>query len=275
MKLLVASDLSARSDRALRRGLALAKAHGAKVDVVTVVDADLPGEVVTDSLALKQKALTGIVAAEPLAAEVEVTVKAIAGDPVETLPGLAKEGGYDLVVVGRHRARGFLDMLKETTVERLVRSLSTPVLLVVDPTVGPYERVLAPVAFSPACAASLRVVRELVPEAELSILHAVHIPFAGLTNEGPNGGLAEAVNREEVEAMKLWMGAEDLPDDLPEVQFVRGGVGTVIQGQIEAIRPSLIAVGAHTRNGPALFTLGGSAAELVRNPPCDVLLARP
>ena len=43
--LLILSDLSIRSDRAVRRGLGLAASHGAKVTLFSVVDDGLPEDV--------------------------------------------------------------------------------------------------------------------------------------------------------------------------------------------------------------------------------------
>ena len=39
--------------------------------------------------------------------------------------------------------------------------------------------------------------------------------------------------------------------------------------------PDLIALGAHTRSGLSPYTLGSFAANLVRHPPTDLLLAHP
>lgn len=50
-RIMIASDLSERSDRALRRGLSLAAGVNAEVTLVTIVDEAFPVEIADDLLA--------------------------------------------------------------------------------------------------------------------------------------------------------------------------------------------------------------------------------
>jgi nucleotide-binding universal stress UspA family protein len=128
-----------------------------------------------------------------------------------------------------------------------------------------------PVCFSPACAAALVAADAIAPGAELTALHAWLAPFAGLTG-GAGSDMARAVEAETRALAADWAGR--LPAGLPAPRLEQGGVVEVLERELAAAAPDLVAIGAHTRPGPALHRLGGFAAELIRRPPCDLLVTR-
>lgn len=272
-KILVATDLSERSDRAVRRAMRIAKDHQGTCLVLHVVDDAMPPSLAEKVHREAQVELERFVEAEK--GETEATVEVLTGDPVDAIPGRARSWGADLIVLGLHRPRAMLDYLRETTMERLVRLLDTPVLLVHEHADHDYRRVLAPVSFSPACAAALKTARVLAPEADISAFHAIYLPFSGLTGEQPGGAMDRELSAEAETARIKWREQENLPDDLCEVTTVTGSFYDMLASQLEAHKPDLIALGAHTRGGLAPYTLGAFAAKLVRNPPTDLLLAQP
>lgn len=270
-RILVATDLSERSDRAIRRALRLAAEFGAQCHVLHVVDDTLPQDL-----------------AEPFRAEAEVRLRrfvghnrgeataeayALFGDPLIVVPAEAQRLEADLVVLGLHRPRAFLDGLRETTMERLVRLLRQPVLLVRDPADHAYGRVLVPVSFSPACATALRTAQALAPLGEIEAFHAVYLPYSGLTGEGPGGAMERGLTREAKAVCDDWRKQHDLSGPVARVRFTSGGLWRVFQRKLKATHPDLVAIGAHTRGPLAVHTLGSFAADLVRNPPADLLLA--
>jgi nucleotide-binding universal stress UspA family protein len=271
--ILVATDLSERSDRAVRRALRLAEAFGASCHVVHVVDDSLPGDL-----------------SEPLRVEAEIRLRrfvehnrggadayarAVCGDPLVVLPSEARALEADLVVLGLHRPRAFLDRLRETTMERLARLLTQPVLLVRNTADHDYSRVLVPVSFSPACTAALKAAHTLAPDATISAFHAVYLPFSGLTGEGPGGAMDRELTGEAKAVCDAWRKANGLTGPEGRVSFITGGLREVFQRQLNAAKPELVALGAHTRGPLAHFTLGSFAADLLRDPPTDLLLAHP
>ncbi len=272
MKLfLVASDLSERSDRAVQRGLRLAKTHGAACHVLHVVDEDLPADIAAQIRAAAAERLADQVLS--LDGGAAATTEAVIGDPILAIVDAAHARGADLVVFGTHRPRAFLDILRETTVERMVRLVAPPALVVRNPAKRDYARVLVPVSFSHACAKALSTARTLLPEAEISAFHAVHLPFAGLTHERPGGPMDRELTAEAEEVRTDWCATQGLPDALCDVAPITGSLGQVMDHRIQAFKPDLIALGAHTRGRLAAHTLGSFAAELLRNPPTDLLLA--
>lgn len=271
--ILVATDLSERSDRAVKRAIRIARDHGAQCHVLHVVDDAIPGDMADKQRADAEARLGRFLAHEDAGDFAKPSV--VVGDPLNEIPAEARTVGADLVVLGLHRRRPILDALRETTMERLVRLLDAPVLIVRDPADHAYGTILAPVSFSTACATALKAARGLSPEAKIAAFHAIHLPFSGLTGEQPGGPMDRALT-EEAEIMRAkWCDTQGLPEDLCQVTPVSGSFYEMVSSQVEAMKPDLIAIGAHTRSGIALHSLGGFTASLMRNPPTDLLVARP
>jgi len=204
-----------------------------------------------------------------------VQVETVIGDPVLTIAHTARRLDADLVVFGLHRPRPFFDGFCETSVERMVRLTRRPALLVRDPADHDYARILAPVSFSSACARALATARALAPDAEIAAFHAVHLPFAGFTRETPGGAMDREMTAEATATRDHWCSAQGLPQELCAVTPMSGSFGEVVDRQILAFKPHLIALGTHTRARFSTHKLGSFAAQMLRDPPADILLAHP
>ncbi len=271
-RILVATDMSARSVRAMERGFELAARLGAELRVVSVVDAalesgladGLAGEV-TRQLRAQAEDLGGPV---ELTAEVAVRI----GDPSAAILEAARETDADLVVVGLHRHRPVIDALRETTVERVIRLSHLPVLLVHDAPAGGYARVVCPVDFSAASAAAATAALAVAPGAEVTLFHAFH---ALHTRHGAVSG-GDLPFRHEAEAeYAAWIATRPALRDLPEPELIEGALEPAFEEVFARVQPDLIAVGAHSRPPLVRMLVGSFATELIRSPPADVLVCHP
>ncbi len=267
--LLVASDLSSRGDRAIERAAQLAAASGAALVIVHVIDGDLPEEA---AKALTKKAQSWLATtAERAGAHARIMVRA--GDASHDIHALADEIGAGLVVLGTHRSRPLMDLFRETTVERLVRMGRQPTLIVRDPVGGPYGSILLAMDFSPAAARAGALARQISPGARLHGFHAIHVPFQGITDiHGHATDIGFQVREAEAELAAWGRGAD--PDVAEATEVEAGALHEVLERQVARHAPDLLALGAHGRSGKAPFLLGSFANDLMRNAPCDVLIAR-
>lgn len=269
---LAATDLSTRSDRAVQRALRLSAKLKLPCRIVSVVDNDLPGDMLAERM--KEVAHRLHRFTESLSAPGQVvTSTVVAGDPHHAILEQAEAHDATLLVLGLHRSRPFLDLIRDTTMVRIVRGSLRPVLLVNDPADHDYARVLVPVSFSPSCAAALRMAGTIAPDAELRSFHAVPIPFQGLTGDGPGSDMARALCDEAAKERDAWTATLDPATNPPEIEIISGG-RTETMARMAAGRPDLIAVGAHTRSGFSPNVLGSFVTDLIVTPPCDVLVAR-
>ena len=194
-RLLVATDLSGPSLRAVDRALELARERGAACTVLHAMGMDLEGawrellgeqaETVSARAVERQReALGRLVADRERRLGVRAQVRIERGFATDAVPAFAEALDAALVVVGAH-GHGFLQrVLLGSTSSALLRKCRRPVLVVKAPTHGPYRRALVPVDFSPGSEAAIRFVRQAMPSTELVLLHVLDVPFESLLRLG-------------------------------------------------------------------------------------------
>jgi len=271
---IVATDLSPRGDRAVGRAFDLAARHGARLSLVHVTDDALPEPMAGTMRDEAQKCLSRFAATRPGAGDVRHETRAILGDPAEAIVREAGHTGADLVILGLHRARAFFDSVRETTMERIVRHCARPVLLVRDPADHAYAGILAAVDFTPASMTALNVAARLAPGAALHAVHAVHVPYHRFSGPAGQAEAAAPFLNEARNELARWRSGADLPEALGDVEIVEGPIGSTLLRRVGAGKADLLCLGAHGRAGISRAILGSVAMDLIRTPPCDLLIAR-
>lgn len=187
-RILVASDLSARSERALRRAFLIAEEKDAELAVLSVVDEDLPAAAQAKLREAAEEEL-GRLCRSISPRPHRMTV--VTGEPVSAILDEAGRMEAELIVLGRHRVRPVWDMFAGSTMERVARRCRCAALLVTDPADHAYRTVLCGIDLSPASAAAARTAAALAPEAVIQGFHAVHVPYRGLVAPGPDARTLE------------------------------------------------------------------------------------
>ncbi len=111
--ILVATDMSPRSDRAVQRAFDLGRVHNLPVTVLSILDDAMPPDL-TDILHAKAELQVERFVAS-LSAGVTHNIIVRTGDPTEEILHHAHNDPDCLLVMGVHRPRPFLDALRETT----------------------------------------------------------------------------------------------------------------------------------------------------------------
>ena len=273
--LLATTDLSARSDLALRRAMRLARERGARLIVAHVVDDAPPPAIAEAHRDAARATLERFL--ESLSDGVETELIVAFGDPTADIVALVETRRPDLLVMGTHRTRPFLDALRETTAQRIVRLTECPVLMVRDRDDHDYAHVIAATDFSPGSSAAIRLAADLSPGARITPVHAFHVPYSGLVATTPEGAneVEKSFRIEAVEQEARWRDREVLPEGLGPTTIQPGSVLQVLEAEVRRTGATLVTAGAHGRVGGIRAILGSVATDLLRMPPCDVLIARP
>jgi len=270
-RILVASDLSSRSERAVRRAMLLAKESGARLAVVTAIDGDLPMSV---GLALKKSAADELSRLCRSISDYPAEIFVDVGETVDVVLQLAEKIDADLIVLGVHRDRPFWDMFSGTTMERVIRATERPVLLVKDPVERAYERILCGIDLSPACSAAAKFSAEIAPNADLVAFHAVHVPYRGFMVHSESTNALQPFLAEAQADLDSWWATAEMPTNCEKPVAEVDSLGRSFATKFDGLKPDLIAVGAHGRAAIAPTILGGFTENLVRKPPADVLIVR-
>lgn len=143
-KILIAVDDSPYSDRAVQTGYSLARATGAEVTLVHVVDITLTaGDMMSGAFAPEilqsvkesgESLLAGL--SENYGAGVQTRTCMPDDRPVQGILKIAEEWGPDLIVLGTHGRTGLDHLLMGSVAEQVVRKSKWPVLVVPKPNVA-------------------------------------------------------------------------------------------------------------------------------------------
>ena len=260
--IIAASDLTPLSQEVAGRALSVAAQLGARVVLAHAV---APGAAATD-VEKARTALNTALCGRP--AEVRI----LRGPPEIALRDLCRAEDGALVVLGLHKFRRVLDMLGLTTMERIVLRAPVPVLIAHRPAVRAYRTVLSSTDFAPACAAALKAAARIAaPDAEF---HAIHALQLGLRDKFSHGGVQNSRAMTAAHALsRAFVAMPGLPALRYPPEIVPGGVHEVLSFRLEELQPDLLAIGTHSGRDPE--TLGNYARDLMREPPTDVVVAKP
>ena len=277
-RLLAATDLSSRSDRAVRRAADLAQSFGAELLLLHVVDDDQPVSLIAaarrEVTSLLRQAAVGL----PELSAVAPRVLVEEGDAFDGIIRAAEKHAVDLVVLGTHRRRLLQDILVGTTIERVIRLGSRPVLMVNRLPTAPYRRILAAVDPEEGSAHALRsaAVLGLLDGADLTVLHAFDLP-------GKRGLFLGDVPAERIEC-HLSATAREVRADLtrflaaaglvppPTIIAEEGRPASVIKDEVKRLRPDLLLIGAGRHGALRRAFLGSVASEVIADTDYDILI---
>lgn len=244
---IAATDLSPRSSEVALRARTLSQTLGARLILAHVGDADAP------------------------VPRLEAETRLLAGQPAEALADLARVEGASLIVLGLHRERRVLDLLRLTTMERIVLAAPCPVLIAHRPGGVAYRSVLAPTDFSEGSAAALRAAARIAPGARMHAIHALQMRLGARAAPG-HAEFEAAMTRAEA-AQARFLALPGLPSLAEPPLIVPGGVHEVLAFRAAELAADLVCIGAHSGRDPEV--LGNYARDLMRAPPTDLLVAKP
>ena len=280
--ILVATDFSERSDRALRRATLLAKMSGAKLVLVHGVDDDQPDRL-ADSARRQAQALIEEMAASVMSLDgIACEGLVVAGAVDEAVAAAAEEKDAELLVVGSHRQRPFHDVFLGTTVDRILRRSLRPVLMAKATPAGPHHRVLFATAMSEGCENAIRTARELglLNGARLSVLHVFAAPGQELmlhASASTKEVLAYVENERSRATAKLetWLEQTGLSTDVRLAELAEVATAETIADCAQESKADLIVLGTQARSSLRRFVLGSVAQGVLRAARSDVFVVPP
>ena len=171
--LLVATDLSDRSERAQRRATLLARRHGLAIRLIHVIDAEQPDALIDSqhdqATSILQRLARTIETSDGIGCSTDVRT---AGS-VEAGIHSAVNDETRLVILGSHRKRPFRDLFLGGTSERIIAHAERPVLIVQGPPIEDYRKVLLTTDLSAGSreAADQLAGQSLIADASVMVLH--------------------------------------------------------------------------------------------------------
>ncbi|MDP1965388.1 MAG: universal stress protein [Reyranella sp.] len=281
-KLLVATDFSTRSDRAIRRAILLAKRHGAGIILVHAIDDDQPQRIAeaelnaaTDLLIEQARTLREIDG-------VPCDWRVVPGEPFEAIARAGDEVAADLVVLGAHRRLALRGIFVGTTAERTIRTGRLPILMANAVPAGPYRRMLIAVDLSAGSGDAVRAVGTLGLDMglEVGVVHVFEAPGnslvvrAAMTQTQSEAYLTDQEAQAASELSAFLRGLNVQPARWVLKPYSSSAADAICAAAREA-SADLVVVGTRGRTGFEKFLLGSVAEEVLRVSDCDVLAVPP
>lgn len=277
MAVIVASDLTHRSQAALRRGADLARILGRPLHVIHVVSKTLSeGErraAIEGGKAILERSCAGLGAP----AVIEVS----AGDARQDIARYALDCGGTLMVVGLHdESKDGLFWRGDSTTTHIIHSSPLPVLIVTGDGARPYRKAVVGVDFSVFSRSAIRHAAEIAPDASLHLVHAYQVPFRlrlgseAYLNE-VQGQARQAFDDFMAEDMKWLMeraSSTGVTRERMTPEVMQGMPFEVLTGTVRRDEADLVVIGTHGSNAVTEAFWGSVAGALLEAPPCDLLV---
>jgi nucleotide-binding universal stress UspA family protein len=289
--IVIAVDGSEESMRATRRGLALARAFDATVDVLTVVErkALRLTRAKNEEQRLRERGQRILADAEDLAADLDYPVTTVLreGSPDAEISAYADEQDADLIIVGRQGMTGLGKRLLGGVTEHVIYRTDLPVFVVPGETAdtnGEYERLLLTTDGSENAATATPHAGAVAAQygAAVHVLNVVDLQSAGGLFDA--GGLErEFIERLETQGREaVDRTAADLTERAPDVPVETATERTRADaGAAAGIREyaadhdiDLVVMASHGRSDLGRQLLGSVTATVLRTADVPVLVVK-
>jgi nucleotide-binding universal stress UspA family protein len=280
LRLLLATDLSERSDRAFDRALMLARDNRARLIVLYVIDEALPARLARRLSKQAHDFIREQVAVAKIRDQANVEIRIVRGRDYKTIIDQARDGRVHAVVLGTHRTDALIDAFVGATMDRVLRYGPHPVLVVKSKPRSAYRNILVGTDFSTASRRALELALRLFPRARFTLLHVQGKPVPkSLTQRTLRLKLWERRHAALIKLAKSM--SENVGDELgyPKLTISpaleEGEPVLAITRRIESKKHDLVVVGTHGRSGWKKALLGSVTQAVLARSRCDVLAVRP
>lgn len=278
MRILAATDFSTRSTRALRQAGLLAQPGRAQLHIVHVVDDDQPEELVRVEKQEAERVLREQADSMPELSGVQTKLMVVTGDPFDGILRTAADVNADLIVMGSHRKQLLLDIFIGTTIERVIRKGSFPILMVNHEAQRKYEKIVIPVDMSEPSADALRTALStgLIADNGATLLHAFSALAAGKmslvgSDQASIDSYIASERQRATDELAAFLISKDLTGGRWTFRVEEGGTMEVISRAVSTTRPDLLIMGTHGRSAFMSALIGSVTEEALRSLNVDIL----
>ena len=274
-KLLLATDLSARSDRALDRATLLADAWNAELIIVHALQEQPDDDPALSGYRNQHAGAETRARADIHETNPTATVVVEAGEPGEVILRTAAAHGCDLIVIGVARYELLGRVFLGSTVDYLLRRAEVPVLVVRQRPRRLYGTIVVASDFSEPSGRALETATSFFAPTPTTLFHAYRPPMSGLVSdpEAYRQQFRDSVSKE-AQSFLTSRGIAETAEDRPKVALAYGDPAHTLRAYVDENAVDLVVAGTHGRSALVEVLIGSVAKDLVTTLPCDTLLVR-
>ncbi|MCP4626813.1 MAG: universal stress protein [bacterium] len=290
-KILSATEFSEFSNHTVDYGVALAKEFGADLHICHVIDLSsvaIYGEFQLDPVGQQDRImedanaqLEELVGNQPVAWEPLITV----GKPADEISRAVEDKNIDLVITATRGRSGFKRLILGSVTERLMRTLSCPLLVVrshehefVDKPKQEIklQKILVGCDFSPDSGQAIVYGLSLAQEflAELHLVHVIEPPAQ--PNLIIEESLVRGENQDDYQNLLIQKLKDMVPDEAanwctPQIGILEGQPYDELVKYADTREIDMIVLGVRGHGLVKTLFLGSTTDRVIRNSPCPVL----
>lgn len=281
-RILLATDLSPRCDRALDRAVSLARTWEATLvlvhaleDIEAVLRSQTPlpsWRRPADSAQLAKRRIARDIAASGMTS-FEILVER--GEPASVIAHAAEAQGIDLILTGVARDEMFGRFALGTTIERLLRKTTIPLLIVKNRVRGAYMNIVAATDFSDSSRHALLTAMRLFPDKAFNVFHGCEVPMAHMASRP--AGYEDQCREAAAGEWTNFLQTLDIPDTRrwtlrPLIEY--GRPGPLLREYVEEHEVDLVVLGTRGRGVIMDVLIGSVAKQILGEVSCDALVVR-
>lgn len=277
-KILIATDLSSRSDRALLRAIKLASTHKAHLTILCVIDEETPKALLKEAEKIAKQEINYCIKDE--IKNVKHDIQIIVGITHSTILKTAIEENADLIILGLHRYTKKNQSMIGNVIERIIKNSIKPVLVVKNRSESDYKNILVGVDFNIHSKKSLKFALEIFKDSSFHLIHSYYMPFLGTYDnnealeEGFKTNCVADINNMVKEVTKSLSGKSGKSKKSFNIntKIIKGSIFDVLSEEALYLNPELLILGTHGRVGLAKALSVNITENFLIDPPCDVLV---
>lgn len=278
-RLLLCTDLSARCDRALDRAALLARHWDAELIALNVLEPqqapDLllrPQEDENDTG--REQAAYRQLKQDLGQGEVRLHIRIARGDALDAIHATAEQEGCGLIITGLARNETFGRFLLGSTVQRLARKTTPPLLVVRERPHASYRRIVVASDFSNSSRHALLTALRLFPDTPLTLYHAFQVPMSAIADRIDYRQMAREIEGSACAQFLDGCGLTTENRARLDISIEHQPLETGLAHYARKQSADLVVLGTHGSSGLTALLLGSAAERLLEWLPCDTLIVR-
>lgn len=287
-QIVCALDLSEYSNNILRRASYIAQKTSATLTIVNVIEDSQLGllnfifeaeeqNIENSTISILNKDLIDI-KEKYLDKDIKANTIIRKGKVSASINSLANEVNANLLLIGAYSHNTLQNLFLGSTALKILRESTCPTLIAKKEGFNTYRRALIGVDFSQDVSATISIIRNIAPNAEIVLVHIYDVPFEGLLNhyaEFDDKQLAAYRTEIREDALKKLSAIADTANLDPitsTIVVVQGNAVEKILFFANDYECDLLVLGKHCGNLTEEFTFGSVTNKIINSCSQDVLV---
>jgi nucleotide-binding universal stress UspA family protein len=270
-KILVTTDLSARSDRAIDRAVKIAKEENAKLTILHIVDEEIATANISENKKIATDEIKNVLKGKKID-DIEIRIEV--GEPHREILKISSQNDFDLIIMGMHRHYDSAEPMIGRVIERMIKNSLKPILIVKNRFESDYQNILLAVDFNINSARSMVAAFKTFKKAKFKIFHSFNLPILvsskKLEDEAKNNCLNDVKDmvKNAIDEIK---NSEEIEKNL-EIKIVKGVVFETLNKEIKNDKPNVLVIGTRGKTGFSKALSINVAENFLINPPTDLFI---